>query len=727
MQDLARTAPEAIVLGPRPGSAPNGKPPVRIFLGTEASQFRPERVLAWSVERVRDPSRVYEIHLMKEIAGFDRRDWTTGFTNYRFAIPEWAGRRGRAIYNDEDQIYLSDPALLFDAEMQGHGFLAIAPRESSVMLIDCNRMAGIWNVEAARRGTKKALLRRAALTPGLFGACDPHWNARDDEYREGRSHCLHYTTLHTQPWRPFPERFVYQDHPLAPLWVDLEREADAAGFHLFRRERPSLAYAAVAREHAGLRRGAAPGRFEAELRDLARSFGASRVLHHAPFGDAPCGQWDGVVVTSGLESVPEDDVPWVLDEVFAAAKRFVLVAVAAPAPASDPHAPSAFAPAARWPEHLEAASRRRPEIHWELLVAQPGAETLRRHGGRFAGDGPPRVWLLGDERSAEALAARVVVERLGWPHQTKEPGELGPPWPDLAIASGRRGADAARSLRARTAGRTRVVVLGEDAGARAEDFDLAATPVSAGFYPHPRRFDTLGPLVAPADPDRRAAATVDWRKRFEAAGAPRVVLLAVGPGVALSRAEARRLGADATRIAAEAGGTLFALVDESLATAAALEAALGAGARVERCDGVRSQAWVAHLALADAFVVPGGAERALAEVCATGRPVTIHPAGAARRGPREAARRLVARLARAPRGNDRGTIRPQQGLERWCSWLVAEGSVLPPRDLERLHAELARRGAARRFGEPPPPGGFRPLREIDRLAGRLRALLGVSA
>jgi hypothetical protein len=212
-------------------------------------------------------------------------------------------------------------------------------------------------------------------------------------------------------------------------------------------------------------------------------------------------------------------------------------------------------------------------------------------------------------------------------------------------------------------------VLGEDAGVRAEDFDLAATPVSAGFYPHPRRFDTLGPLVAPADPDRRAAATLAWRKRFEAA--------------------------------------------------------LGRGAHLESCDGVRSEAWIAHLALADAFVVPGGAEHALAEACATGRPVTIHPAGGARRGPREAARRLVARLAKAPRGNDRGTIRPQQGLERWCSRLVAEGSVLPPRDLERLHAELARRGAARRLGEPPPPDGFQPLREIDRLALRLRALLGV--
>jgi hypothetical protein len=210
------------------------------------------------------------------------------------------------------------------------------------------------------------------------------------------------------------------------------------------------------------------------------------------------------------------------------------------------------------------------------------------------------------------------------------------------------------------------------------------------------------------------------------ARAPRVALLGAGPDHAESRAAARRLGADAARLAAAARGTLFALVGEGLAGADALVDALGAAARVERCEGTRSAAWLAHLALADAFIVPGGAERALAEACATGRPVTIHPAGSARRGPREAVRQLVARLARAPRGNDRGTIRPQQGLERWCSRLVAEGHVLPPRDLGRLHAELARRGAARPLGAPEPPGGFRPLREIDRLAGRLRHLVGVA-
>ena len=97
-----------------PAHAPSPLPPVRIFLGTEEGQYRAERVFVWSVLQVRDPGRVYEIHLMKNVAGFDRRGWRTGFTCYRFAIPDFAGRTGKAIYNDVDQIYLADPALLFD-------------------------------------------------------------------------------------------------------------------------------------------------------------------------------------------------------------------------------------------------------------------------------------------------------------------------------------------------------------------------------------------------------------------------------------------------------------------------------------------------------------------------------------------------------------------------------------------------------------------------------------
>src|SRR5688572_29000114 len=150
----ARVSPECIVLAPRPGAAASDRPPVRIFLGSEPAQARAERVFVWSIERVRDPGRRCEIHVMKELAGFRSRGWTTGFTNYRFAIPHFA-RGGRAIYNDTDQIYRADPALLFDLPLDGCGYRSIARDDTSVMLLDCDRMAEHWTIASAQREAKR--------------------------------------------------------------------------------------------------------------------------------------------------------------------------------------------------------------------------------------------------------------------------------------------------------------------------------------------------------------------------------------------------------------------------------------------------------------------------------------------------------------------------------------------------------------------------------------------
>ena len=64
-----RADPTPVILGVRPGATPSSLPPVRIFLGTEEAQYRAERIFFYSIEKVRDPGRVYEIHLMKNVAG----------------------------------------------------------------------------------------------------------------------------------------------------------------------------------------------------------------------------------------------------------------------------------------------------------------------------------------------------------------------------------------------------------------------------------------------------------------------------------------------------------------------------------------------------------------------------------------------------------------------------------------------------------------------------------
>lgn len=202
-------------------------PAVRIYLGTETAQYRAQRVFIYSVEKFRNPHRRYEIYLMCDLPGFDTSKWRTNFTMYRFAIPEFAGFSGRAIYNDVDQIYLTDPAELFDTDMGVSGYMSVTANDTSVMLIDCAKMGDYWNLTNARTGTKKSLHETVKSIDKLWQACDKGWNTRDCEHPLDEMKCLHYTALHTQPWQPTPEQYSYHYHPLAYLWQQLEDELDA--------------------------------------------------------------------------------------------------------------------------------------------------------------------------------------------------------------------------------------------------------------------------------------------------------------------------------------------------------------------------------------------------------------------------------------------------------------------------------------------------------------------
>jgi hypothetical protein len=177
--------------------------------------------------------------------GFAREGWRTNFTNYRFAIPDWAGRVGKAIYNDVDQIYVEDPAKLFDLDLGDHGYLSVSAADTSVMLLDCSRMAEWWNLERAAATDKATLLADASSQPDLWGALDPAWNARDLEYDPATSRCVHFTLLHTQPWMPSPDQYSYHPHPFGDVWLSLEEEADATGYRPFGQDRPSARFHAA--------------------------------------------------------------------------------------------------------------------------------------------------------------------------------------------------------------------------------------------------------------------------------------------------------------------------------------------------------------------------------------------------------------------------------------------------------------------------------------------------
>jgi mitochondrial fission protein ELM1 len=801
-----RATMECAVLPARGDGSVSSRPPVEIYLGTEPAQYRANRVFAWSIEKVRDPGRAVRIHVMSELEGFDRRGWTTGFTNYRFAIPELAEGHGRAIYNDEDQIYRTDPGVLFDLDMRSAAYLSTSDSESSVMLIDCERMARVWTLEDARHRWKRALLRRATKATGLRGDLDPGWNARDEEFEPGQSHLLHYTTLHTQPWRPFPERFVYQQGSYTDLWHELEREAIEQGFELFRRDAPSRAFGrwlerlqalpvselgsgiGVSGELAGavealvrqtkarsileltpdLRGDDAqrPGRYGLELE---RRLGLVELLA----GPDPVESFDGVLCVEGLEALPVWDVPWIVEELFRRARGFVFVAVRCPEsrprrrflrpPQGTVHTPE------WWRSHFEAAAVRHPEISWQLMTARGTAfDADRIHvrsGGPRPDSSPPVVWTLTDGEAGNDSQVEALAKALAWPTESRRPplraiaslpfagqgahlralgaesrdrAALQPPWPDLLIVAGRRVAAAARWIRQESRGRTRVVALGAKAATPPESVDLAVTPRSVALFPHPHRLEVEGPLVSAGS---ASAGSQRWRRKIERIRGPRLVLL-IGSGtrrLGLDRAAAEALGRLVADSAAGLGASVLISASRHVAAEAFEGCVKGVGRpalvhRATRDQRAEESAWPALLDGADLFVMAGLGETTLAEICSRGRPVFLSPQLPWESGLwarlRDALSDAIARRAEARPANDRGTTRPQEGLELLCARLIAGGWVRPRRDVEALRGRLVRRGHARLLRAPIRAGDLEgwsppPALEVERVAQRVRAMLGV--
>lgn len=757
-------APERIVLGPRLGVTPSEMPPVRIFVGSEPAQYRAERVFLWSIERVRDPSRTYEIHLMKGLTGFSDRKWLTGFTNYRFAVPHWAGGSGRAIYNDVDQAYLRDPAELFDLPLKGHGFLAISPRDTSVMLIDCRRMAQVWTLDDARTMGKNRLIDRALAVPDAHGTLDPRWNARDHE-ADARAACVHFTTLHRQPWRPFPGHFVYQPNPVAEVFHDLEREALAVGFNVFARERPSRHLGRALQRPPSARRSAAQALADPDVTSVA-PFAESLLVvtgdgpRTRDAGSAHCEEiglaallsssavddrFDGIVCDLDLERAPPDDLPWILDTICGLAARFVCVFIPPPALPPEPRRrrPEGIVGTIDWwAELLEGATARRPELHWRLLVGS-GPERQFRQGGCRLDPSAPRVWVIEDHKPGHSTQSVGLAQALGLHYrrvdaERAESAARAASWPDLVISAGARCAPAARAIAARARGRTRTVQIGRK-GAAAEDFDLCVSPAFAGLHPHPRRLLTLGPLTR-VSRDALDRAAAQWRDALVGAPAPRIAVL-VGGEDSHHRFDvncARRMGERIRAMVTQAGGSILLSTSRRTPPASARALVDALGDRVahrfiwsETAEGAPNP-YLAYLALADAVVVTGESASQLMEAAATGKPVHIIALGKRRWSPRafairlgnQAARAIIARAGARPQ-NRRGFERPQRGLERICARLWARGKVRPMPEIEALHRALIDAGHARYFDGRLFEVDVAPLDETAVVAFRVRRLLGI--
>jgi mitochondrial fission protein ELM1 len=794
-----RFHPEKIVLGPKDPHSGHLKTPVRIFVGTETAQARAERIFVWSIDLVRDPSRIYEIYLMKELTGFDRRRWLTGFTNYRFAIPELAGGSGRAIYNDVDQIYLTDPGELFDLPLEGHGFLSIAENDSSVMLMNCAKMGSIWTIERAQHERKSTLLNDALDINGLWGKLDPTWNARDEEYVEGKSKVLHYTALHTQPWHPFPQEFVYQESPEGYVWYDLEQSANNAGFQLFSRTRPSSQFAQLVHMISEKKVGSNSSDHVSsekpctlDLHPIMASIDHPSLLHYglgcaadlSPQIDPsfpsnfsldmtnfiwgrldsspPNKHFDVVYASRELTLLPNEDVPWILEEIFSLASRFVYVTIHDQSLLTT--IPSYCIGHARdfhwWASQLQAISTRYPSIHWTLHFhttnPQGKPSTLIREGGNWLTE-LPKVWILSDGKMGHSTQSEGLAKSLGWPYEIKQlnfhpwnqaqklfwsvlpphtfglnkpkSSPLEPPWPDVVISTGWRPAPIARWIREQNEGKTRIIQVGRKGGGSAELFDVVITPGYYGFAPHPHRVETLAPLNELTQ-ERVGAVSQRWPNLFDHAPHPRIVLV-IGGSTArftLTPDFAYSMGNQLKDFANTCGGKVFAVTSPRTGdkVSQALKSTLLPEHHVHEWQPNQSDnPYLAYLAGADVIIVTGESESMLAEAASLGKPVYIVPLPENPPTWKVRLSEAIVQRARSRPLNKRGTVRPQQGLERMCARLIRSGLVQPRRDLSLLHDSLITQGIARPFGEPIENGTRPRLRETELVAKKVKEILGI--
>ncbi|MGJ0395659.1 MAG: mitochondrial fission ELM1 family protein [Methylocystis sp.] len=230
-----------------------------------------------------------------------------------------------------------------------------------------------------------------------------------------------------------------------------------------------------------------------------------------------------------------------------------------------------------------------------------------------------------------------------------------PPWPDIAIAAGRRTIPALRRLKRDSGGRTFTVYVNRPANGPGAA-DLIVAPRHDGFAGG----NVVTPLT-PANritPERLAAARAAPDPRIDALPRPRVALLVGGDSrrVAHAAKDVAQLAHIAESLIASGRGVM---ATASRRTLLALREALRrvlAPPRGFFWDGEGENPYLSMLASADSIIVTGDSVNMVGEAIAAAAPVHVVPAPGRRA-------KIDAYLAAL---SDRGAIRLWSGaLEEW--------------------------------------------------------------
>jgi lipopolysaccharide biosynthesis glycosyltransferase len=215
---------------------------IKVFIGTEASQYIPQKVLEYSIQAHTDQQ--VECQPIKQTI---KRVGGTNFGFVRFQIPSLCNFTGRAIYLDADQLVISDIADLYNVlEHSDHSIALVdSPKgyfgkrrvpkhlHTSVMVLDCSKLQH-WDGDTMfhnvvpNKSKKRAgqihyrdFMNLVWEDRDSIKALDPGWNHFNIINPDTK--LVHFSHVNSQPWkRP--------GHKLSRTWGSWLRKAIRAGF-----------------------------------------------------------------------------------------------------------------------------------------------------------------------------------------------------------------------------------------------------------------------------------------------------------------------------------------------------------------------------------------------------------------------------------------------------------------------------------------------------------------
>lgn len=94
---------------------------------------------------------------------------------------------------------------------------------------------------------------------------------------------------------------------------------------------------------------------------------------HKPYMTLPDGTFDAVICTDVLEHCPEEDIPWILGELFAYSKKVIFANIACyPAKKTLPNGENAHCtiqPPQWWANHIQVLAKQYPDVAFQFKVA----------------------------------------------------------------------------------------------------------------------------------------------------------------------------------------------------------------------------------------------------------------------------------------------------------------------------------------------------------------------